>query len=318
MMTMTKTTTTKRPRKCVFVTTTITTNKWTMTLLVLLLFYSIRNNNESNNFYVFGFQSLPLVSTINSRQTTFSSSSSSSSSLWMAPSKKGNKKKKTPKISSGGGFGGSTSSSTTAADKNTNNNPAQVRIVSGHTGSGTKPLRNAANTFDALRKEFGIEACNDVYVRAPLNDETTFWFVGKIARRLSKQNDNDDDDESDDTNEEFCQPTPEMAIWSQKRLILEYAKHQLRPQNLGGKYSKNLELWLAPGDSEMECVQNKISLTKVNGSANQLPASFRVKDVGYNPEIYVGDEQTTGGLRIARDPETGEPINPVFEVNESV
>lgn len=40
-----------------------------------------------------------------------------------------------------------------------------------------------------------------------------------------------------------CYPTEEEAILSQKRLILEYAKNQLRPQNMGGPYSKKLELW---------------------------------------------------------------------------
>ena len=36
-------------------------------------------------------------------------------------------------------------------------------------------------------------------------------------------------------------PTKEKAVISQKRLILEYAKNQLRPQNMGGLYTWNLE-----------------------------------------------------------------------------
>ena len=216
----------------------------------------------------------------------------------MVAKKKGTKKKASSSKSStaGGGFGGGTSAASA-------NSGPQVRSVNGHTGSGTKPLRAAANTFDKLRKEYGVEACNDVYVRAPLNDPITFWFVGKIAIRT-------------DTGGDI---TPEMAIWSQKRLILEYAKHQLRPQNLGGKFSDGQEVWLAPGDSEMDVVQNKIPLVKVAGSASNLPDGFVVKDtVGFNPEIYVGDEVHKGGLRVQRDPDTGEPINPVFEVNQSV
>lgn len=212
--------------------------------------------------------------------------------LFMA-AKKG--KKKAGPTKAAGGFGGGSQS---AASKGS----PQVRAVTGHTGSGTKPLRQAANTFDNLRKEFGEEACRDVYVRAPLNDEHTFWFVGKIA-----------------INGDNKEVTPEMAIWSQKRLILEYAKHQLRPQNLGGKFAKDQEIWLAPGDSEMEVVQNKIGLDKVEGSASDLPEDFVVKGtVGFNPEIYVGDEVQKGGLRVQRDPVTGDPINPVFEVNESL
>ena len=113
------------------------------------------------------------------------------SALFMV-AKKGAKKKAKPAKAASGGFGGGT--------KAVSNIP-QVRSVTGHTGSGTKPLRQAANTFDFLRKEFGVEACRDVYVRAPLNDPQTFWFVGKIAIRTDKKDDQE--------------ITPEMAIWSQ-------------------------------------------------------------------------------------------------------
>jgi len=137
------------------------------------------------------------------------------------------KGKKTNKNKSGGGFGATPASSTF-------NN--KVRSVSGFSGSGTKPLRVAANTFDRLRKEYEKDCLNDVYVRSPLNDESTFWFVGKVARCLDV---------------EKCQgtaiPTPQEAVLSQKRLILEYAKRELRPQNMGAPYEKVLELWLAPG-----------------------------------------------------------------------
>lgn len=175
----------------------------------------------------------------------------------------------------------------------------KLRAVTGKaTGAGSKPLRHAANTFDSLRKEHGIESCHDVYVRSPGNSATTYWFVGKIARDLTSS------------------ATPTEAVLSQKRIILEYSKQQLRPRNLGGKYASTLEIWLAPGDSEMGVVQNKISLEKVVGSVLDLSEDFLVATVGYNPEIYVGDELTKGGLRVERD-EEGRPIKPVFDVNES-
>jgi hypothetical protein len=205
--------------------------------------------------------------------------------------KKQRKPKKTVASSGGGGgFGAKTSVST----------DNQVRSVSGHAGSGEKPLRQAANTFDAIRKDHGKESTHDVYCYSPLDDQETFWFVGKIAVRPGTA------------------ATALQAALSQKRLIFEYSKRELRPQNLGGKYASALELWLAPGDSEMDAVQNKISLTKVEGTTKDLLPEFSVKDVGYNPEIYVGDEVEKGGLRIKRNPETGEPLKPVFEVNESM
>ncbi|VEU45123.1 unnamed protein product [Pseudo-nitzschia multistriata] len=204
------------------------------------------------------------------------------------PAKKNKSKKKGTGNSGGGGFGKVQIESTTN----------KVRSVSGHAGSGEKPLRQAANTFDAIRKDHGKEATNDVYCYSPLDDEETFWYVGKVAARPGVSG--------------------KMAVLSQKRLILEYSKRELRPQNLGGKYASALELWLAPGDSEMDAVQNKVSLTKVEGTTKDLSSDFSVKDVGYNPEIYVGDEVEKGGLRIKRDPSTGKPTKPVFEVNESM
>lgn len=103
----------------------------------------------------------------------------------------------------------------------------------------------------------------------------------------------------------------------QKRLILEYASLQLRPQNLGGPYKQTLEIWTAPGDSEMDAVQNKINLEKITGSAKDIREEFSIKDVGFNPEIYVGDEIDKGGLRIVRD-ENGLPVKPVFSINDGV
>jgi hypothetical protein len=196
---------------------------------------------------------------------------------------------------------------------------AKVRTVSGFSGSGTKPLRQAANNFDRLLKEHrqrnngGNErlppsdalCVADVYVRSPLNDPSLFWFVGKVARCTIKEN-----------LKGTCLPSEVEAVISQKRLILEYSKRELRPQNMGGPFEKQLELWLAPGNSEMDVVQNKVSLTIVEGSVSSLSDGFHVGDVGYNPEIYVGDEIQKGGLRVIRD-ENGNPVKPVFEINEA-
>jgi len=198
------------------------------------------------------------------------------------------KNKKTPAAKSGGGFGSAPAKSTS---------DGKVRTVSGFAGSGTKPLRVAANTFDKLRGDYGKDYTSDVYCKSPLNDPELLWFVGKVNIRPDTA------------------ATSEQAVISQKRLILEYAKRELRPQNFGGKYADSLELWLAPGDSEMDAVQNKVSLKKVDGSISDLSEDFSVSDVGFNPEIYVGDEQEKGGLRIKRDI-NGNPIKPVFEINQ--
>ena len=64
----------------------------------------------------------------------------------------------------------------------------------------------------------------------------------------------------------------------------------------------------------MDVVQNKVSLLPITGSSKDLREGFNVNDVGYNPEIYVGEEKEKGGLRVVRDAE-GKPVKPVFEIN---
>ncbi|KAL7557902.1 hypothetical protein ACA910_009217 [Epithemia clementina (nom. ined.)] len=243
----------------------------------------------------------------------------------------------------GGGFGVSSSSSFSSSSSASSSPPTATTAISGHSGSGVKALRKAANTFDRIRKENKNiddlqKLCRDVYVRSPLNSPTTFWFVGKIARQgtppsslsssLSSSSSNSNHTSAAPTSnnmtdhEYFCQ-----AAVAQKRLILEYAKDQLRPQNMGGKYASTLELWLAPGDSEMDVATNKVNLTQVAGSV----ATFFPNDeigqnesirrepfvVGYNPEIYVGEEITKGGLRVQRN-ERGETIKPAYDVNQAM
>jgi len=178
-------------------------------------------------------------------------------------------------------------------------------------------LRKAANAFDELRKRHGAETCcRDVYVKAPANSPTTSWFVGKLAFDPTITGGDDGDENGD--KDEIAAKLPVWAAIAQKRLILEYASNELRPQNLGGPTnSKGLELWLAPGDSEMDIVQNKVALEPVTGSAADVPAWLPLSSIGYNPEIYVGDERTDGGLRVERD-ERGQPIKPAFDVNQSI
>ena len=238
-------------------------------------------------------------------------------------------------VSGGGGFGRSATATqgTGSTTGTTSGNPGGTVIpFSGHSGSGTKALRKVANQFDTIRKEYGVSACRDVYVRSPLHSKTTFWFVGKIAcipmtttttttattTIMTDHGDNNNDD--DDGVDDGAVDAPRFVQTSLllKRIILEYSKDQLRPQAMGGKYAPALELWLAPADSEMDAATNKISLVSVRGSLSSLSttASLAASDIGYNPEIYVGDERVKGGLRVERD-ENGVPTKPPFEPNLS-
>ena len=64
----------------------------------------------------------------------------------------------------------------------------------------------------------------------------------------------------------------------------------------------------------MDVVQNKVTLIPITQWSKDLRDGFNVNDVGYNPEIYVGDEKEKGGLRVVRDGE-GKPVKPVFEIS---
>jgi len=202
---------------------------------------------------------------------------------------------------SGGGFGSPKKGGKKKVGKGgTASDDSKVRTVSGSSGSGAKPLRVAANTFDSIFEKYGAPCVHDLYVRSPANEadtgsDPTFWFVGKVVADPSA--------------------TVAEAVLSQKRLILEYAKRELRPQNFAGKYSEGLQVWTAPGNSEMDVVQNKVALEKVAGSTADIAEDFDVRNVGFNPEIYVGDEIKDGGLRVVRD-ESGNPVKPVFEIND--
>lgn len=193
------------------------------------------------------------------------------------------------------GFGSSstpTKSKKSNQDKNTSKQ--NTRSFNSKNGNLQQPLRGSTKTYDSIINDDGGKFSNDIYVRNVLDDRETFWFVGKVARRehVSEQD----------------------AVKSHKRLIMEYSKRYLRPQNLAGANNDDLELWIAPGNTEMDVVQNKISLVKVEGSTASISEDLDVRtDVGYNPEIYVGDELKDGGLRVKRDDE-GRPLKDVFEV----
>jgi hypothetical protein len=232
-------------------------------------------------------------------EPSLSRCSSFATSLFAMKARKSSSSSNADKKSTNGGFGSPSPAAVSAASSQGKSRGISGRAV----GAGSKPLRQAATMFDDLRKQQGAAACHDVYVRSPDDSRTTFWFVGKIARNVA-------------TESEHYIPTPTEAVLSQKRIILEYAKQHLRPQNFGGKFAASLELWLAPADSEMDVVQNKVTLERVKGSVTDLSDDFSVTKVGFAPEIYVGDELNKGGLRVERD-EEGRPNKPQFEVNQS-
>ena len=97
-------------------------------------------------------------------------------------------------------------------------------------------------------------------------------------------------------------------------LLTEYSK-SLRPKDLSGPLAtnRNLEIWYAPGNSEMTVAQNKISLKKYSNEIKDdedCTSTYFEFDIGFEPEIYQNNEL---GFRCKRD-SNGDPVAAEFEV----
>ena len=142
--------------------------------------------------------------------------------------------------------------------------------------------------FVAIRQAGGKELTNDVYVREP--NSQVFWFVGKIAR--------------------VSDVSPVQALRRQWNMVETHAAN-LRPIELFPGRGM-LELWLAPGDSEMEVAYNRphVKFEKINRqmeddngvSVDKIKSNF----IGFQGEMYQGGEQ---GFRTWRN-DDGSPAKP--------
>mmetsp|Transcript_12720 Transcript_12720/g.23845 ORF Transcript_12720/g.23845 Transcript_12720/m.23845 type:complete len:296 (+) Transcript_12720:50-937(+) len=145
--------------------------------------------------------------------------------------------------------------------------------------------------FIAIRAAGGSEMTNDIYARDP--DTDVFWFVGKVAR--------------------ISDVSLEKAVARQYPLIEEHSA-RLRPLEL---FDKNglLELWSAPGDSELDVAYNRPHVIFVKmPRAHELEeggaeGSVRNVEVGFQGEIYESGEE---GFRTQRK-QDGSPLKPEIQ-----
>ena len=147
-------------------------------------------------------------------------------------------------------------------------------------------LRQNQNFVD-IREAGGAELTNDIYVRDPSNE--IFWFSGKVAR-------------VSDISLEDC-------IARQYALIEQHAAN-LRPIELYAKRGV-LEVWTAPGDSELEVAYNKPELV-MQKMERQVEGAAKVNKnfVGFQGEMY---DQGDDGFRTWRtnDGKAAKPeVNP--------
>lgn len=157
-------------------------------------------------------------------------------------------------------------------------------------GNFAKVLAKQSEIYDNLYKENGNDHHVDVYCRLSISD--TFYFVGKVNY--------------------ISNITTSNALLAQKNLIIEYSK-SLRPKDLAGPNGMlgDIEIWYAPGNSEMNVAQNKVKLEgPLIGNEEDVIGIVKQKEIGYSPEIYQNNEE---GFRCKRD-NLGNPIKSAFEV----
>lgn len=95
----------------------------------------------------------------------------------------------------------------------------------------------------------------------------------------------------------------------------------MRPKELAyaKSSSNNIQLWYAPGNTEMNVAQNKQNLIQyINNNNQQSQNDTNINTsidnyVGFQPEIYQSGEE---GFRVKRDKD-GKPLSSAFEVNIS-
>jgi hypothetical protein len=141
--------------------------------------------------------------------------------------------------------------------------------------------------FLNIRQAGGKELTNDVYVREP--GSRIFWFSGKVAR--------------------VSDVSLEDAVARQWPLIEQHAAN-LRPIELYAHHGV-LEIWTAPGDSELEVAYNRPTIQFLKQSRE---GGTGVKNilVGFQGEMYQPGEE---GFRTFRT-EDGRPAKPEIQQPE--
>jgi hypothetical protein len=140
--------------------------------------------------------------------------------------------------------------------------------------------------FHAIRGAGGKNMTNDIYVRDP--QTYVFWFIGKVAR--------------------VTDVSLEETVARQWHMIERHAGN-IRPVELWPHRGK-LEIWAAPGDSELDVAYNRPSckFLKMN---RQVDGASKVRShtIGFQGEVY---EKGEDGFRAWRT-EEGLPDRP--EIN---
>jgi hypothetical protein len=151
-------------------------------------------------------------------------------------------------------------------------------------------LQKQRENYASMKAVGGVDITNDVYARDP--EEDTFWFVGKIAR--------------------VGDVTVEKAMARLWPMIEEHSA-RLRPVELYPKWGK-LELWVSPGDSELDVTYCKPELQflqmfrEIDG-IEDISKAVRNVEVGFQGELYENNEE---GFRTVRTAD-GKAVKPELQ-----
>ena len=145
-------------------------------------------------------------------------------------------------------------------------------------------VRRSHENFLNLRNISGKEVCNDIYAKSPVRKEE-MWYVGKVAK-------------ISDVSLEDCI----ARQWN----IIEMHATNLRPIELY-PHRGRLELWSAPGDTELEVAYNRPGLVMTKMKHYELtPKELKNNVIGFQGEVYQEGEE---GFRSWRN-EDGSPSRP--------
>jgi len=127
-------------------------------------------------------------------------------------------------------------------------------------------LARQSKNFFAIRGVGGKDTVNDIYVQEPETD--IFWFIGKIAR---------------------AGVSLEKAVARQYPMIERHGCN-LRPVELMSHWGK-LDLWAAPGDSELDVAYNRPSC-EFQKIEREVEGARTVKSnaIGFQGESYENEE----------------------------
>lgn len=148
-------------------------------------------------------------------------------------------------------------------------------------------IKRQRENFDSIKAVAGTDLTNDVYARDEETD--TFWFIGKVAR--------------------VSDIPLEKAMARQWPMIQEHSA-RLRPVDLYPKWG-SLQLWVAPGDSEIDVAYCKPEIVFIQMFSDVDDASeVRNMEIGFAGELYESDEE---GFRTKRT-DDGKAVKQEIEI----